>query len=204
MVCKEITLGHKKVLFFGSKHSSHKEELDLINKTLEKFNPEIILVEGDFDKPDFYNVEESIRRGQEMGFVAFFAKENKIQLESNDPSMKNQKKLITENYGEKIQELYFLLRDTFQRDDKRIKELFEEVFSQGYEVGKDYFDFFNPTLSINKFNDITRKLNVFRDSYMFKRINELLKKYSRIFVIKGDYHIKNNLVKLEELIHQKK
>ncbi len=76
-----------------------------------------------------------------------------------------------------------------------IKNLYIKIFNEKLEISRDYDDYFNPAKKINLFNNITRELNNYRDNYMFKKIKEILKTHNKIFIIKGDYHIKSNLDK---------
>lgn len=206
MIHETITFSGRNVFLFGSNHSTDKSQLDLIRSSIEKFNPEVILVEGNFDKANFNSIEDSIKKGREMGYVSFICNRKKIPLISNDPLSKDDKEFIRNKYNDKIEKLYFLLRDysikrLSNEDLEFIEFFFKDIFNENFDILKNYSDYFNPTIFINLFNKITRELNEFRDNYMLCKIKELLKTNSKIFIIKGNYHLESNLFKIKNIVY---
>lgn len=205
MVCEIIRSKGKEVFLFGCRHSDDSEQLNLIRQSIKQFNPEIVLVEGNWDEATFNSVEDAIKFGREQGFTVFISKEKSISVESNDPPLEEDKKFVEDKYNSEISELYFLLRQfspmITQEEKERIKALLKKVLNEGFDDTKNFSDYFNPTFSTNLFDEITKKLNVFRDEFMIKKIDDLLKQYSKIFVIKGDYHLNSNLEKIREIVN---
>jgi len=99
--------------------------------------------------------------------------------------------------------LYFLLRDDslWKNSREEILVLMKKILNEVFDELKDYSSYFNPKMSINLFNGITRELNKFRDDYMLEKLKELLGEYSKIFVIKGDYHLEINLSEIKDVIY---
>ena len=204
MINKKLSGDGREVFLFGANHSKELNQINEIESSINPFNPEIVLIEGGFDKANFNSKEEAIKLGQEMGFTSFLCKEKGISMKSNDPSDSEEIKFLEENYKTEVVNLYFLLRDfSTKRTTKlpqNIDSLMKEVLNEKFHLSKDYGDYFNPTLSINLFNEVTRKLDFFRDSYLRDLLKGLLKKHKRIFIIKGDYHLESDLDKLQNLV----
>ena len=78
--------GKKKLVLIGVSHSNDSEQINKIKREIEKFNPDVILIEGEFEKAKFSSESEAILHGWEMGFVSYFARKRNILLEPNDPS----------------------------------------------------------------------------------------------------------------------
>lgn len=203
MINEEIKINGRSIFLVGSNHSDDYAQLELIRSSLEKFGPDIVLVEGNFNKASFDSIEESIKYGKEMGYISFICRDKNIPMESNDPPFEEDKQFVEQEYNIEIKDLYFTLRDFVSKkiiENDRIKILFKKVLNEKFDISKNYFNYFNPTMSLNIFNQVTRKLNDFRDNYMICKISELLKKYSKIFIIKGDYHLITNFKKIKEII----
>lgn len=204
MIYTEIASGEKKVFLLGSYHSDNREQLELIRRTIEEFNPDVVLVEGAFSEATFDSVEDSIKRGGEMGYASFISGKKSICVRSNDPLIMEAKKFLENKYGARCGELYFLLRGFSSgvggEDWERIRVLLGEVLNEDFHESKKYSEYFDPTISKNLFNKITRELNVFRDEYMLNEISRLLKKHSKIFVIKGDYHLESYFEKIRSVV----
>jgi hypothetical protein len=200
----------KRIIFFGSIHSKSNQQIEKIEKSLFKLNPEVILIEGNYNKADFNSKQESIEKGLEMGFVSFLAKEKQIKLESNDPPFSQDLAFVKEKYGEEVCFAYFFLRnknfnipkehilkeikentswENFDYSIKNLKKIIKEILNEEHKAKKDYSDYFDPTKKINLFNKISFELSDFRDEYMIKKIKETLKKHNKIFIIKGVYHL---------------
>lgn len=204
MICVEIAFEERRVFLLGSDHSKNPEQLKLIKYYIEKFNPDVVLLEGNFDRATFDSVEDSIKYGADMGYASFLSKKKSIRVESNDPPFVEDKKFIENRYGSEMGELYFLLRDIPGASDEgreRIKILLKQILNEDFDEKIDYLDYFDPTISKNLFNEITKELNVFRDEYMLSKISELLNECSKIFVIKGDYHLNSCFEEIRSVVN---
>ena len=203
MVCKIIRFNLKEVFLFGSRHSSDQSQLNIICDLIDNFNPDIVLTEGNFNKGNFNSVEDAIKYGQEMGYVSFFCNKRNISMFSNDPPINKQILFVKNKYSDETGKLYFLLRDCslWEQDKEKILILMKKILNEDFDESKDYSDYFNPIMSINLFNEITRELNKFRDDYMIEKLKKLLKKYSKIFIIKGDYHLNTNFSKIKKTVY---
>lgn len=204
MICEEIAFKERKVFLLGSNHSKNSKHLKSIMYYIENFNPDVVLVEGNFDKAMFDSIEDSIKYGADMGYASFISKEKSIRVESNDPPFIEDNKFIEKRYGSKIRELYFLLRNLSGASDEereRIKMLLNQVLNEDFDEKVNYLDYFDPTISKNLFNKITRELNIFRDEYMLDKISELLNKRYKVFIIKGDYHLNSYFKKIRNIVN---
>lgn len=222
---KEFRNGKKIVVFFGSVHSKSPDQISSIKKTISKLNPEIILMEGSYHLADFKSEKEAIGIGNEMGYASFLAKDHRIRLESNDPSFSQDILFVTERYGREISFAYFFLRnkshnwpedsilknlkensswEDFEYLSESFKKIFNKTLNEKYDPLKNYSDYFNPTLNKNIFNKITLELSKFRDNFMLEKIKEYLKKYDRIFILKGVYHLDENEEKIKGLLENVK
>lgn len=231
MVLKtERFIGRKKeILFVGSTHSRDSAEIIQIKKVFEDFNPDVVLVEDEFDILEFLDEQDAINKGGDMGFVSFLAKKNGIKIISNDPRFEEDVLFLEKKYSKDLSFLYFFLRNrchsmkmrrfnknntdneilnymlkktNWQGYDYNLgnaERIFKKLF--GYDIGyKDYSDFFNPTLKINELNEATRQLNVFRDTYMIKLIKRMLEKNDKLFIIKGVHHLDKTKMEIEKLM----
>ncbi len=207
------------ISFFGSSHAGEKFELNKIKNYIDKFKPDVVLVEGNFDKFDFENEEQAIDVGLEAGYASFIAKRNGIKVLSNDPPLEEDIDFIVKKYGKDLAFLYFVLRQinqtlnigrpiggrdlkenigwfkslTFWKDFDYSEKHFNEVFKDNLENEfqyKDYSSWFDPTRNNNILNEITKILNVHRDDFLIRRINELKEKFNRIFIVKGNFHLR--------------
>lgn len=213
----------RKVLLLGSLHNSEIITLNKIKSILESFKPEIVLIEGSFESASFQNEEEAIILGGDTGYLAFLSNKLNIPLKSNDPSFKECILFLEKKYGKDFSFLYFFLREKnfYAADEllsrlsyttkwknydfslRNIKEIFKEIFKDNLE-DKDYSEWFNPTKKINIFNKATRELNKFRDEFMIISLKDSLKSYHRIFLMKGDYHLKKYYKKIRKIIKDEK
>jgi len=203
---KELVLTPlNEVYLVGTTHSSSSEELDELKRIIVSYCPDVVLLEGNFDKATFASEEESIKGGNEMGYVSFVCKSLGISLFSNDPLNEETFNFVREKFGEVLARGYFELRDfefnpsRFQ-DIKQLSFLINGTLGEEFDEDKSYRDYFNPLLSLNKFNEVTRKLNKFRDDFMLGKILVLMKPNKKLLVIKGENHIKENLEEMKKAI----
>jgi uncharacterized protein YfkK (UPF0435 family) len=212
------------LIFFGT---SHTQDLDVIHKLIEKikkFSPNVILIEGGFEKATFDSEEMAIKRGGEMGAVSFFAKNSKITLLPNDPDSTEEINFLSQKFGKDFAFLYFYLRNSsFYKNQKinldvlneikntakwenfdfsiqNIKNIFLNVINEPFIQDKDYSNYFNPTLSFNKLNLATRELNKFRDDFMISKLKSLIRNKDNICIVKGSYHLIKTKKAIKELI----
>ena len=117
--------GEKEILFFGCIHSKSNEQLNKIKEIVFNFNPDIILVEGNYHLADFKSEKDSIEIGREMGYTSFLAKEKNIKLDSNDPSFSEDILFIEKNYTKEIAFAYFFLRNRNSNlsEERAIKDI---------------------------------------------------------------------------------
>lgn len=205
MLYEKLCLAGKEIYLIGTEHTKNLKDLINLKERIQKIKPNLILVEGNFDKADFPSDEVAMSFG-EMAIITFFAKKNKISLKSNDPSNKSQENFVSKEFSENISRLYFLLRDNLgsikEDNEKEISILMSEVLRENFDKNKDYSDYFDPTKKLNLFNRVTRKLNNFRDDFMRQVIKESFNDYSRILVVKGKYHIFSELPKLRKELNE--
>jgi len=222
MFYEKLRSGNKEILLIGSSHSDEKEYVSKIKNYFLDFNPDIVLVEGNFDIPEFSSEEDAVARGKDMGFVNYLSKFNDVPIYSNDPSFSSDINFVEDIYGKDVAFLYFFLRchkytDSFNLIDKikscvswpdydfsmeNVKVLFNKIFDFEIDLERDYSSFFDPTLHENKFNDVSRKLNIFRDDYMINKLREIICDYDKIFIIKGDYHITTNMDRFRAVLNE--
>lgn len=125
----------KEVIFFGTNHSDVDTiQINKLKKELFEFKPEIVLVEGGFDKSEFKSEKEAILYGGELGFTAYYSKENGILLEGNDPPEVECIEFLSSIYDKDFAFFYFILRnlDSFLRKKANIhhKEKAETILEQ--------------------------------------------------------------------------
>lgn len=218
---KNFIRGAKVIIFFGSVHSNSKEQLDLISQEISNLDPELILVEGNFNLATFKSEEEAIQFGGEMGYVSFLAKSKNIKIDSNDPLFSEDISFVEGRYCREVCFAYFLLRnisaksteeaslnnikensnwEEFDYSINNLRKIFKLVLGEEYILAKDYSDYFNPNLNLSIFNKITLELNEFRDEFMLEKLKESLRKYNRIFIIKGVHHLNKTESKIRELL----
>lgn len=218
---KEFRNKEKIIIFFGSLHSKSIKQINSIKEVIFKLNPEIILVEGNYHLANFKSKDESIERGCETGYVSFLAKAKKIKLESNDPSLSEDISFVEKKWGKETCFAYFFLRNksnnwpeeytlksikenslwrNFDYSINNLKRIIKKTLNEEYELLKNYSNYFNPTIRITLFNEITLELSKFRDNFMLKKIKGILINYNRIFLIKGVYHLNENEDKIRKLL----
>jgi hypothetical protein len=109
---KKFSKNQKEIVFFGTSYSSNNIiQINKLRKELFEFNPDILLVEGGFEKSKFKNEKEAILYGEELGFASHYAKENNILLEGNDPLEVECIEFLKSMYNKDFSFLYFVLRN---------------------------------------------------------------------------------------------
>ncbi len=210
------------LIFFGVAHTKNLVEISKLIEAIREFNPDIILIEGGFEKATFRSEEEAIEKGGEMGAVSFFAKKNVINLLPNDPDQKDEFDFMIKEFGRDFTLLYFVLRNSNYRKQKidqnvlneiknltkwenfdfslqNFKRIFFGIINESFDENKNYSDYFNPTLSINKLNSATQELNEFRDNFMVGKLKSLIKENKKIGIVKGSYHLFKNKDEIRKL-----
>jgi len=216
---------NSQVVFLGCEHTSDSKKIYEIEKILEDFNPEVILIEGGFEKASYTSKAEAIKDG-EMGYISFWANSHDIKILPNDPTFKKNILFLEKEYNKDFSFLYFFLRDkTFDKQTsdleviERIKKesnwkdydftmdhinlISKNIFKKDL-TNLDYTDFFNPTLNLSSLNKATRQLNIFRDDFMIHAILKTIKIYRKVFIIKGKHHLIASEKKIEEALNNGK
>lgn len=229
-IIEEFQNGKKKIVFYGSHHSFDREEIEAIRKTIDEFKPEIVLVEYGYEKREFSSEEEAIEKGDDMGFCVYYTKKKGIKIGPNDPSPEKCIEHITEKFGKEIAFTFFMFRtlDGLSRGGKIHKEsfftnyagyfrlntkwkgfdysyanfrkLFKKLTGEEYGEKNNYFKYYDPTMDFNKFNEISREENEFRDNFMIEYLRKMLKEHDKIFIIKGSGHLFSCFDKIEKLV----
>ena len=195
----EFEKNNKKIVFMGVQHSSKISQIKEIEKEIEKLKPNVILIEGGYEKAEFSNEKEAILKGGEMGFTSYFAKKNKIILLQNDPSDKECIKFIEKNYGKEFTFLYFTLRnfssllkkDLPLSDEEKLKITLKD-FEKKSEWKKYDYSFLNFkkifSKKLNKIFVLGKKYsNYFNPNLNHSKTNKASKKLSEFrdeFMIK--------------------
>jgi len=218
------------IIFFGSQHSKDKNQLIEIEKRIKDLQPNIILVEGNYNLANYKSKEESVLYGGEMGFVSYLAKNKKIKLLSNDPPEKRTIMFVTQKYGKDFCFLYSFMRninhylkdnkgkmnglieytilkfksnsnwDNYEYTFQNLKKIFKSLMEKDLDIYQDFSDYFNPNLSFSIFNKISRDLSEFRDSFTMNLLKEILIHNRKIFIIKGKSHLYKQKNKISSLL----
>lgn len=143
---------NKHMIFYGSRHCNDKEDpiFKDIEKHLYEVNPEIVLVEGNFDKNLYIDKESAIKMG-EIAFTSYLAQRNNILLKNVEPSLQEQFNYLLEKYEkEKVLAMY-TLRQLYQYQNQQDKNPidFEVIIERyvagmaknGFPISKDETDF---------------------------------------------------------------
>lgn len=212
------------LIFFGLSHTQETNKIFQLIEEIKNFKPDIILLEGGFDKAIFESENEAIKKGGEMAAISFFAKKEGITLIPNDPNQEDEIEFIEKKFGRDFAFLYFFLRNLsfynkfqimedslqelkditkwkdFDFSLQNVKRIFFNIMNEPFDESKDYSRYFNPTLSLNKLNSTTRKLNKFRDEFMIDKIKILINENKKICIAKGSYHLYKNKNTIKEII----
>lgn len=227
---KKFKLNNKEILFVGTAHNPNKEKIKKIKSQLENFSPDIILIEGGFENGKYLDEEDSIKKGWEMGFVSFYANEKNIILKGNDPDKESCVKFIKELYGKDLTFLYFVLRnlrpflladygeisrkekeeitirgfkklsrwDNYSYSSENFCKMFKKYLEDQFDLKENYLEDHKEVLG-----DISKKLDIYRDSFMIHRVLKCLLKYNKIFIIKGGSHLDDCEKTFKELLDGK-
>lgn len=166
----------------GVKHTSNKKYIKKLITSIKSKQPDLILIEGNFDKADFKTKEQALKFN-EMGYISYYSKKQNIKIKSNDPSNKKQHNYLKNKFGNEKTITYFRLRN-----------------NKNPEIKKEHQQYFNPLKDKSIFNQMTRDLNKYRDNYMLKILKKEMKNYKKIVVIKGEQHIKDNLNEMNKIM----
>lgn len=222
---EEFKNNDKSILFIGTSHENNSSFFSFLKTECDNFKPEVILVEGGFENANFENEQEAIEKGLEMGMITYYLKSKNYPLLGNDPSFSEEINFLKKEYDLDLINTYFFLRSLSFYLEKQIipkdkveEEVLKEInqkqqnltldtvkntlktYDLEYNISTKYFDYFNPTIKGNIFNDMTRKLGEYRDSYMIEKLKNLLKKYNKILILKGEYHLKKSREAINEII----
>lgn len=217
-VCEKFAKGDKTLVFFGSVHGSDLSQIKYILDEINLLNPEIILIEGGFEKATFPGEQESIEKAGELGFVSYLAKKRKILMIGGEPSEKECVSFVEKNYERDSAFFYFALKSinnffkiklkiNFTIDEKinmslnqfkqnsdwndydysfaHFQNVFRRFADEEFSPENDYADFFNilPDKSVS--NEISKKLESFKDDFLLDKIKNAMQANNHIFVIKG-------------------
>lgn len=118
----------KRLLFYGSRHSNDKN--NPMFKDIERYfydtHPQIVLVEGDFNKNKYSDMDSAIARG-ESAYVTYLAQKEGIPLGSVEPPMPLQFQTLLGEYSKEKILLMYLFRQLYQyqRQNQNVKIDFE-------------------------------------------------------------------------------
>jgi hypothetical protein len=74
---------------------------------------------------------------------------------------------------------------------QNFQSIFKKVFNQDFDFSKSYDHYFYSSYNDRETNNVTYKLNKFRDIYMLRKILEEILVYNKIFIIKGESHLED-------------
>lgn len=125
----DLKSNDKHLLFYGSRHSNNKTD-PMFKDIEEKFfstNPQVVLVEGDTNKLQHSDIDSAVRDG-ESSFVSYLAQKNNLQLESVEPSMKDQYEYLLKKFDKNRVLLMYILRQVqqYQREQDNKPIVFKE------------------------------------------------------------------------------
>lgn len=206
-----IEKGKKLFLYLGSKHSfdpTHPQ-FTTFKEEFEKANPQLVLTEGTSKwKADFPTKEDAAKRG-EMSFLSFLAKGAGIPVESFDTTLKEEISMLSKKFSREEILAHHVLRSVWYGENVYLAELkefqelgWEEATMENIkrlqrELCKVEFDPKNtefymkvasPTEKLSVINEVSRELNILRDTHMIQKIFEKLDQYDRIVAVVGASH----------------
>ena len=219
--------GSKKLLFIATAHALNEFEKEFIEDKVREFSPDLILLEGGFNIPTFSNENEAIKNGKEMGFISYLGRKLEIKLGPNDPTSFEKFYLLVEKYGFEFTFVFYnLMRwshngefDPNFNNDKftqkllnkfhmkefnfsieNFKKEFKKIFLEEFDETKNYYDYFNPFLHLNIFNEAGRYEDIFRDGFMLIELEKHFSKHKKILIAKGNGHFGPNIEKIKKLM----
>lgn len=78
-------------------------------------------------------------------------------------------------------------------------KIFKSELNENFTLDKDYINYFDSNSKETKVNEISKKLNLFRDTFMINKLLEKLIEFNKILIVKGNSHLKSQEKILEEL-----
>jgi hypothetical protein len=87
----------------------------------------------------------------------------------------------------------------FEYSYKNFQKIFLEILKEKFKIKESHIKWINPQLKISELNSISRKETLYRDYYMLNKIMEEFKEYDKIFVVKGNHHLRQMKKVLGEL-----
>lgn len=126
---KTYTNANKKVLVYGSYHTNNPadNEINDIQHQFQKFNPDIILYEGNHIGVEL-TMEKSISYYYEMGLVRWLARKHNIQEKNIEPHTKYIYSQLKQSYTTDILLLATVLGQNSLFIKQHTKEDFEELY----------------------------------------------------------------------------
>lgn len=190
------------LLFYGSRHSNDPDipMFKQIELYFYKTKPQIVLVEGDFNKLNFTNRDESILKG-ESAFVTYLAEKNNISVRSVEPSRKEQFDYLLKKYNkDKVMAMYILRQMIqFQREQTTSPKNFKQavgtfvdgMIKDGFPLSNDESKFDN-ILNIIK-NNLNQEIDddnwtsIDIDSVVYKNKSEINDIYKEVLNMRNQY-----------------
>ena len=107
---------NKKLLILGSEHTNDPKnsQFNDFKKLFLEFKPEVVYVEGGWDKSDQIPKESLAIQKGEMAFIVFLAQKNNVKIESWEPGMKNEIEHLIKKYSKEELFAHFILRTVRQ------------------------------------------------------------------------------------------
>ncbi|MTI71841.1 MAG: TraB/GumN family protein [Firmicutes bacterium] len=116
----DLKEGDKHLLFYGSEHSNDENNpmFEDIKEKFHSINPEIVLVEGDYNNNKYSDIDNAIKSG-ESAYVTYFAQKENILIKSVEPSKKEQYQYLLNKYEKNSVLMMYVLRQTYQYQNQR-------------------------------------------------------------------------------------
>ncbi|MTI66877.1 MAG: TraB/GumN family protein [Firmicutes bacterium] len=197
--------GDKHLLFYGSEHSND-EKNPMFEDIKEKFhfiNPEIVLVEGDYNNNKYSDVDNAIKSG-ESAYVTYLAQKENILIKSVEPSKKEQYQYLLNKYEKNSVLMMYVLRQTYQyqkqKDNKDINYK-KTIKRYVYRMKKDGFPISDTEVSLENIlsllkqytdKDIDNKNWIYLDikAYVYRDKAKLNDIYNDILKFRNKHLIK--------------
>ncbi len=138
----DLKNNNKHLFFYGSRHCNDKSDpmFNDIERYFYNCSPQVVLVEGYYNKSLYADPEEAILHG-ESAFVSYLAQKENIPLDTVEPSMEEQYKNLLDRYDkEKVLSMYVLrqlYQYQFQQEEnkRQIQQLLQQFVSGMREKG---------------------------------------------------------------------